>query len=74
MGFWEGCQNIGNIIGLVVGGIFIQNLDLNWTYVPIVLGSNMLLNALVVKIWIIPNPDDLEMTGLNESLIISESN
>jgi hypothetical protein len=34
----------------------------------------MILNALVVKIWIIPNPDDPEMTGLNESLIISENN
>ncbi len=26
MGFWEGCQNIGNIIGLLVGELFIQTL------------------------------------------------
>lgn len=59
MGFWSGCQNVGNILGLEIAEKAAEEGNLGWSntllYSSILIGVSCLLIALLLK----PYPERL---------------
>lgn len=59
-GLWNSHTNLGNILGAIVAGSFVGS---DWGLSFIVPGFIMIFVATIMFLFLVPNPDDLEMSS-----------
>jgi OPA family glycerol-3-phosphate transporter-like MFS transporter 3 len=61
MGFWSGNQNIGDVLGLIIGDIVIQRLDVS-CYWAIMFGATTLWLTTATILFTPLSPEDVDIT------------
>jgi len=68
MGIWNSHTSVGNILGSVIAGFFVNH---NWGLSFIVPGALMCLLGIIIFLFLIPSPEDVDMEP--NTLVVSDS-
>lgn len=56
MGFWAGDSNFGDVLGLMIGDVVVEKLNLSYNYGTLACAGYLLVIGLCVIIFLNPSP------------------
>ena len=56
MGFWVGDSNFGDVLGLMIGDVVVEKLNLSYNYGTLICSGYLLVIGLSVIIFLNPSP------------------